>query len=62
MSDRQAARLMKGGVGFAVVYLIGWVCYGEVAPTWLLEATAAVAFVVGVLVYIINPHVNGMDS
>jgi hypothetical protein len=53
---------MKGGVGFAVVYLIGWVCYGEVAPTWLLEATAAVAFVVGVLVYIINPHVNGMDS
>ena len=60
MSEKTAQRIMKGGFSMSAVYLIGWISYGDVASTNMLLATFAVAVVVGIIVYIIDPPVQGM--
>ena len=60
MSDKQSFRIMKGIAGFSITYLIGWICYGDVAPTWLLAATAVVGLIVGIVVYVIDPQIEGI--
>jgi hypothetical protein len=59
---RRMQRFLKAFFVGGTILIIGYACYFDVAPMWLVLSTYGFCIVVGIIVYIVDPRIGFIDG